>query len=405
MSTILMLILGSVYAWSFFQKLIVDQYSWSNTRVAWSFSIAILMLGISAAWGGANLKKYGAQKLALIGVSLWSVAFMLGGLAFYYQNSVLLIFGFGFIGGVGLGLGYVTPVITAAKWFPEKKGLVTGMVIMGFGLGALLLSKVIAPFFLNLYANSLTCTFLSIGGVYLILGLLSAYFVVEPESSPNTQKDLDKTPNDYIFLLLSKQFVAIWIIFFINIVAGIMLISFQSSMIQDLFLLYGTSYSPLQLTSYGATLIAVSSVFNGIGRFFWVSISDRMGRIQTFRFILATQIIVFVLLNFVSNPIVFGALVCVVLLGYGGGFGTMPSFVADIFTDKHMSHIYGLLLTAWSCAGIVGPQIAAYFKDTNPERASFFSFLFAAVLLAVGLLLSFLVKIKPIITENNVDAR
>ncbi len=146
MGTLLQLCLGTVYAWSYFQKPLVTSFNWSNTQAAWAFSLAIFFIGFSAAWGGMNLDKYGPKKLAILGAALYGLGWILGGFALSRQSLVLLYLGYGIVGGSGLGLGYVTPVATVAKWFPDKKGLVTGMVIMGFGFGALVLSKVIAPY-------------------------------------------------------------------------------------------------------------------------------------------------------------------------------------------------------------------------------------------------------------------
>ena len=142
MGTVVQLCLGTVYAWSFFQNPIIKAYGWNNAQVAWAFSIAIFMLGASAAWGGINLPKFGPKKLAMLGGIFYASGYFLAALAFSTKSLPLLYFGFGFIGGIGLGLGYVTPVATASKWFPDKQGFVTGMVVMGFGLGALMMSKI-----------------------------------------------------------------------------------------------------------------------------------------------------------------------------------------------------------------------------------------------------------------------
>ena len=190
-----------------------------------------------------------------------------------------------------------------------------------------------------------------------------------------------------------------WIVFFCNITAGIAIIGFQSPLMQDLWKRIDDTLTPVTLAAYGATLIAVSSLFNGAGRFFWGTVSDKIGRVQTFRIMLASQIIAFVLLMTVGNPWVFGACVCYVLLCYGGGFGTMPSFVLDVFGGKRMAAVYGVILTAWSAAGIAGPQIFALIKDafgTNTESAATWSFVTGAAFLAVGLGLSLFLSNKPL---------
>ena len=180
-----------------------------------------------------------------------------------------------------------------------------------------------------------------------------------------------------------------WLIFFLNISAGIMFIGLQSPMLQDLLKRTGSALDAAALAAAGATLVAISSLFNGIGRFFWGGLSDKIGRIQAFRLILGTQLVVFLALIVVKNPWIFGILVCYVLLCYGGGFGTMPSFIGDIFTAKLMPVVYGTVLTAWSAAGIVGPQVAAYIKDHYQADAPTYTFVTGAALLAIGLVIAF----------------
>lgn len=185
-----------------------------------------------------------------------------------------------------------------------------------------------------------------------------------------------------------------------------MFISFQSPLMQDIMKTYSPDLSAIQLASIGATLIAISSLFNGGGRFVWGALSDKVGRAEAFRIILGSQIFVFIALMFVTNPYIFAVLVCYVLLCYGGGFGTMPSFVLDVFGPRLMPVVYGAVLTAWSAGGIAGAQVVALFKDsypTDPSKAAFYSFLIGAILLSVGFVLSLFVNNKPLnpITENN----
>lgn len=411
MGTLLMIVLGTVYAWSFFQKPIVETFGWSNSAVAWAFSTNILFLGLAAAWGGINMPKYGPTKLAIIGTIMYGAGFMLGALAFSIQSLPLLIIGFGVIGGSGIGLGYVTPVVSASKWFPDKQGFVTGMVVMGFGLGALIMSKVIAPFVMKIVDGDLISTFLYIGIILLILGVLAAMFIKQPPAdyvpegytppaaaAASTAAAANITAKQGIF---TGKFFMMWMLLFINVTAGIMFISFQSPLMQDLWAKFKPEVAGdvAALAAIGGTLIAISSLFNGIGRFFWGGLSDKIGRVQAFRLILGSQLVVFILLLFVTNPYIFAVLVCYILLCYGGGFGTMPSFVKDVFTAKLMPVVYGVILTAWSLAGVVGPQIVAFMKDKfkdTPADAAFYSFVAGIGLLALGLIISFFVNNKPI---------
>jgi len=406
MGTVLQLALGTVYAWSFFQKPIMAAFGWTNVQVMWIFSLAICFLGIGAAIGGMILPKFGPRKLATTGAILWGLGWLIGALAMSMNSLVLLYIGYGVIGGLGLGLGYVTPVATAAKWFPDKKGFITGMVVMGFGLGALLMSKVIAPTFMKMFDGNLVQVFTFTGISLLVLGITAGLIMKNPPAgfvpagyTPPVKSAASQGHEDNLTAkscILSRKFLGMWLIFFLNIAAGIMFIGLQSPMIQDLMKKAGSTLDTAGLAAIGATLIAISSLFNGVGRFFWGGLSDKIGRIQAFRLILGSQILVFALLVWVGNPWLFGIMVCYVLLCYGGGFGTMPSFVGDIFTAKLMPVVYGVILTAWSAAGIVGPQIAAYIKDNFAETAATKTFIVGAIMLTIGFVIALTLTNKSI---------
>ena len=409
MGTLLQVCLGTVYAWSFFQNPLKDTYHWTNAQVAWVFSTAICFLGLAAAWGGINLAKYGPRKLAMAGGILFGAGYLLGALALRLESLPLLYLGYGVIGGVGLGLGYVTPVATAAKWFPDKKGLVTGMVVMGFGFGALLMSKILAPTLVQWTGGNYVTVFAALGVFFLAVTLPVASLLrnpppgyvprgyVPPAASGGATSAAGEDGLTAGRCLASGRFAMMWLVFFCNITAGIAIIGFQSPLMQDLWKKIDPALPADVLAAYGATLIAASSLFNGAGRFFWGGLSDRLGRVQTFRLMLASQIVVFGLLIVTGNPWLFGAMICYVLLCYGGGFGTMPSFVLDVYGPRLMAVVYGVILTAWSAAGIVGPQLAALAKDVyqnDTEKAAVCAFLIGASFLAVGLVLSFFLSNK-----------
>jgi OFA family oxalate/formate antiporter-like MFS transporter len=411
MGTLLQLCLGTVYAWSFFQKPIMTEFAWNNSQVAWIFSIAICFLGLSAAWGGINLQKFGPRKLALSGAFLYGLGNVLAAGAMWCRSLPLLYLSYGVVGGCGLGLGYVTPVATCARWFPDRKGFVTGMVVMGFGLGALLMSKVLAPVLMFWMHNSLPLVFLIVGLLVVVCAGLAASFLVNPpagfvpsgwrepqNSHAEVQEGSCLTARE---CLLSRRFSLVWLFFFANITAGMMFIGFQSPMLQELLrktdAFSGIAPDALNasLAAAGGTLIGVSSLFNGIGRFFWGGFSDKMGRIVAFRWIIGTQILVFLVLPYVVNPLVFGILVCYVLLCYGGGFGTAPSTILTIFGVRLMPVVYGFLLTAWSAGGIVGPQVVAFLKDAYGADATVMIFRCGAAVLTLGLVLAFLMDDSP----------
>jgi MFS transporter, OFA family, oxalate/formate antiporter len=396
MGTLLQLCLGTVYAWSYFQSLLVKSYRWSYTDTAWAFSLVILTLGISAAWAGVNLPKIGPRKLAMAGGVLFSASYLLGGVALHLGSIPLFYLGYSVVGGIGIGLGYVTPVSTVAKWFPDKRGLVTGVVVMGFGVGAFVMSKVLAPLLLSSTKGNLVPVFVSLGVFFGVLLLPVTWFLQNPpadRSSTSTAAgaaaaEIEPATRDY---LRSGQFLIMWVVFFFNIAAGISVISFQSPLLQEIWGLSDPGVEPAMLASYGATLIAVSSLFNGLGRLLWGTISDRIGRVETFRLMLASQMIVFGVLMTERNPWVFSALVCYILLCFGGGFGTMPSFVMDVFGARKMSVMYGAMLTAWAAAGVAGPLMVASLKDNYPDRAVIYCFLLGVLFLGSGFVFSFLV--------------
>jgi OFA family oxalate/formate antiporter-like MFS transporter len=397
MGTLLQLCLGTVYARSYFQSLLVKSYRWSYTDTAWAFSLVILALGISAAWAGVNLPKIGPRKLAMVGGMLFSLSYLLGGLALYLGSIPLFYLGYSVVGGIGIGFGYVTPVTTVAKWFPDKRGLMTGVVVMGFGVGAFVMSKVLAPLLLTTTKGDLVPVFVSLGVFFGIVLLPVTWFLQNPPAELSAASaparavpaEPEAETRDY---LLSEQFLVMWVVFFFNIGAGISVISFQSPLLQEIWGLSDPGIEPAVLASYGATLIAVSSLFNGLGRLLWGSISDRIGRVETFRLMLASQMIVFGVLMTERNPWIFSALVCYILLCFGGGFGTMPSFVMDVFGSKKMSVMYGAMLTAWAAAGLAGPLLVASLKDNYPDRAVIYCFLVGVLFLGSGFVFSFLLS-------------
>lgn len=390
--TVLQICFGTVYAWSFFQTLLVRQLGWSFTETAWAFSIAIFSLGISATWAGVMLPRLGPRKLAVAGSILFSGGYLIASLALHLDILALFYLGYGVVGGAGIGLGYVTPVATAAKWFPDRKGLVTGIVVMGFGVGAFLLSKILAPFLVLRTEEDLMLVFLWLGVVFACILLPASALLRDPPTAVAPVARTGATADSVAPYLRSSEFVLMWIVFFFNIAAGISIISFQSELLQEVWGLADPSIEPATLAEYGATLIAVSSLCNGVGRLFWGLLSDRISRVSIFRILLASQMIVFGILMTERNPWIFSALVCYVLLCFGGGFATMPSFVLDVFGTERMSTIYGAILTAWAAAGITGPLYVGYLKDEYPDRAVIYCFLIGILMLGLGYVFSYLLN-------------
>ena len=415
MAMLLMVCLGTVYAWSYFQTPIMKGFGWNNAQVSLTFSFAIFFLGVAAAVGGVFLPKVGPRVLAVSGSVLFSLGYAIAGFALSLKSLPLLYIGYGVIGGTGLGLAYMTPVATIAKWFPDKKGLATGIVIMGFGLGALVMSKILAPTLLAWTGGNLVTVFLALAALFFVLTILTSLALKNPPQgwtpaglssvpakgkakkaaqtaaiAPKSPAEAYKEASGDIF---SKRFLLVWIVFFCNITAGITIVGFQSPMFQDLWGKANPSLAPEALAALGATLIAITSLFNGFGRFFWGAVSDRVGRIQTFRIMLGSELVIFAVLILTGNPWIFAALLCWILLCYGGGFGTMPATISELFGQGKMTVIYGVVLTAWSAGGVIGPQITAFIKDKVPERASTLSFIVGAAFVAVGFAVSMLIPV------------
>ena len=397
------LCLGTVYAWSFFQTMLVEQLGWTWRETAWAFSITIFSLGISAAWAGMALPRLGPRKLALAGSVMFCGGYLIGSLALKLDHLMLFYLGYGVLGGAGIGFGYVTPVATASKWFPDHKGMATGITVMGFGVGALLLSKGLAPFLVVQTQEDLTMVFFWLGIIFACVLIPVCLFMRDPpadfdpmqsateDESPVAHPEAEPAP-PVKTCLTSPEFAIMWIVFFFNIAAGISVISFQSPLLQDVWGLADASLEPEVLADYGATLIAVTSLCNGIGRLLWGLLSDRIGRVRVFQILLGSQVVVFGILMTETNPWIFSILVCYILLCFGGGFATMPSFVTDVFGSERMSAVYGTILTAWSAAGVIGPLYVGYLKDQYPDRAVTYCFLIGVVMLVFGYIFTFLLR-------------
>ena len=282
---VLQLCLGTVYAFSFFQKPLMAAFGWNNAQVAWVFSLALFCLGGSAALAAPLLKRFGPRPLALLGILLYAGSWIAASVALQMRNLPLLQAIFGIVGGIGLGLGYVTPVATVVGWFPHRKGLAAGIVVMGFGLGALLMSKLLAPFLMHLSHNALPVVFRDTGLLLLALGLPAALLLARPPSAATTN-----APVAPCHPFPSRSFIAVWTIFFCNITAGVVFIAFQSPLFQDFLSPRHPTWSVEQLAAQGATLIALSSLCNGLGRLIWGRVSDHLGSLITFRVLLLAQV-------------------------------------------------------------------------------------------------------------------
>jgi OFA family oxalate/formate antiporter-like MFS transporter len=415
--SVLALCLGGVYAWSYFQPLLVEQYRWTNTQTSWAFSLDIFFLGLSAAWGGIKLPMIGPKKLAVTGALLFTCGYAVAAAALALKSLMLFYLGYGALTGTGTGLAYVTPLSTVTKWFPDKKGVVTGMVSMGFGLGAFVVAVILAPILMRILHANLHWVFAALGGCLGAIAIASAFMVKNPPagflptgySPPEAGKERLRNPYakaleaadlplvDYV---LTGEFGFTWVMFFLNITAGISIISLQSPLYQDIWRFEHPAMERSALAAYGAALIAVSSLCNGFGRIFWGATSERLGRVNTFRILLASQMVVFGVLMTEQEPWIFAILICYVLSCFGGGFAVMPSLMIDVYGQKRMSRVFGVVLTAWAAAGILGPLMVANLKDNYPDRSIVYIFLLGIHVLGAGFVCSFLVNDDPFIPRR-----
>jgi OFA family oxalate/formate antiporter-like MFS transporter len=381
---IMMVLLGTVYGWSVFKKPLMESHGWTGPQVGMAFTIAIFCIGLSAAFGGKFVDKAGARKVASLAAILFGIGTLLTGLADSIGSLWLLYLGYGLIAGVGNGLGYITPIAVLVRWFPDKRGLITGLCVMGFGFGAAILGQV-AP--LVIPSIGVSGTFYLFGAIYLVVLLIVAQKINNPPADwvvPAAAKKAPPAVKESVDLkgaMKMYQFYLLWLILFINVTSGIALISNLSPMAQ----------SQIGLTAVTAgTIVFITSMFNGLGRIFWASLSDKLGRKLVFLLILGTQIPLFILLPSVSSAVLFTILCCYILACYGGGFATMPSFAADTFGPKNMGNIYGKILLAWGIAGVVGPILMERIKVATDSFAV--ALYIAAGMLAVGFILALLYR-------------
>ncbi len=352
--------IGSVYAWSVMTKPIMAALGISLKETQWTFSLAILFLGLSAGFLGGWVEKYGPRRSGLTSALFYCSGMFGTGLAIHWQSLPLLYLFYGMIGGIGLGVGYITPVSTLVKWFPEKRGFATGIAIMGFGLASLVAGPLIQ---ILLQKVGLVATFAALGFLYLFIMIPSALYLEPPLKSASTPEMAKRDGSRCEPIQATAgaavktwQFWTLWWMLFINITCGIGLLSVASPMAQETI-----NMSPLT----AATMVGMIGLVNGLGRLFWASISDYLGRANTYIAFFIIQAIAFFLLAKTNNSILFQFLVYLIISCYGGGFSTIPAFLSDLFGTRELSAIHGKILTAWAAAGVVGPLFVAWIKDTT----------------------------------------
>ena len=446
------LCIGSVYAWSIYNPSLTRVYGvvtssgddWSLSEVVWVFTVAIVFLGLAAAFAGKWLEAVGPRKVGVVAACCWGGGYLVGAVGIYTHQLWLLYLGYGVIGGCGLGLGYVSPVSTLIRWFPDRRGMAAGMAIMGFGGGAMIgtpmkeyfiklfyrapdylgnvtdvtlvtqagrrfaevggqlqevviiganeVRNMIVPgpegvYLVNSGATGVAEAFLVIGVIYLVVMLLAAFSYrlpakgwkpegwVEPaadqRSAMISSKDVDIDQ-----ALKTPQFYQLWIVLCLNVTAGIGVLGVARTMITAIF---GASLPTIVDASFAATYVVMISAFNMVGRFIWASASDYIGRRNTYWIFFVLGIALYLSIPWTAQQVsaepsvvllvYFYAATMIIFTMYGGGFATIPAYLADIFGTRYVGGIHGRLLTAWSTAGVLGPLAITSLRESSISRA------------------------------------
>jgi MFS transporter, OFA family, oxalate/formate antiporter len=360
----LQIALGAVYAWSVFRIPLSKQFGWSISQVTFTFTISIFVLGFAAFFGGLWMNRKGPRIVALTGATLYGLGVFLA--SFSANKLWWLYLSYGVIGGIGLGLGYIVPVATLVKWFPDRRGLITGIAVGGFGAGALITAPV-ASRLIQLVGVLPTFAYLGVG--YFIIAIIAALFMQnppegwQPEGWTPTEKEVSqRASHDFVLseALKTWQWWVLWLILFLNTSAGIAVISQEAPIFQEL-----TGVAAV----VAGGMVGVASLGNGVGRVFWAWLSDVITRRGTFAVMFVFQVGLFWFLPSITVPSMMTTITFIILMCYGGGFGTMPAFTADYFGPKNVGPIYGLMLTAWSFASVFGPLYIARMRETTGNYA------------------------------------
>ena len=372
------LCIGQAYATSVYKTALVEHFDSSLTAIGIIFSIAIVMLGLSAAVFGTWVDKNGPRAAMFTSAVFWVSGFFVGSLGIYTEQLWLLYLGYGFLGGIGLGIGYISPVSTLIKWFPDRPGLATGMAIMGFGGGALIASP-LSRQLMNIYdpgydgtagtvpsGNAVALLFLTLGLVYLVFMMFGAFLVRVPAPDwrpdgfdPASVKKKALVTMENVSAnnaIKTPQFWLLWTVLFCNVTAGIGILEQAAPMIQDFFRENGTS---AVAAATAAGFVGLLSLFNMGGRFVWSSTSDYIGRKPIYMVYLGVGIVLYIVLATLGSTAtwIFVVTAAIIISFYGGGFATVPAYLRDLFGTYQVGAIHGRLLTAWAAAGIAGPLI------------------------------------------------
>jgi MFS transporter, OFA family, oxalate/formate antiporter len=418
---VVMLCIGTVYSWSLFTNSFVAGMGMSTQDATLAFELAIFFLGVGAVIGGRWQDSVGPRTVTIVGILLWGIGVALAGFGTEAFGKWWLYVTYGVIGGLGNGMAYVTPVAMVTKWFPDRRGLGSGMVVMGFGLGAFVFNQIVTrldvyraaakpagayvaakaaaikagtTFDPTQYAlpagafHGLMMLFAVSGIVFIVVGGLCAFVLRNPPDgytvpgavAAAASSGPSYTPSQVLGM---PQLYGLWLLLFLNVTAGILIISNAAPIYTEL-----TGATP----ALAGQVYGFLAIFNGLGRFFWGAVSDRIGRAMTYTVMYLIQAVIFFLMATTGGFVAVGIYFAIVLLCYGGGFGVMPSFNADFFGTKYLGQNYGMILTAWGVAGVVGPFIAAKVRDVTGSYHG--ALIPVAIMLLIASVIPFFVK-KP----------
>jgi MFS family permease len=377
--------IGQAYAFSVFKLPLTKVLGvtesvpgdWKQTELAWIFTIAIVFLGLSAAVFGRWLEHAGPRKSGVVAACCWGLGFFISAVGIHLHQIWLLYLGYGVLGGCGLGLGYITPVSTLIKWFPDRRGMATGMAIMGFGGGAMIaspLSQLLLDHYKSPTSVGVAETFVTLGVIYLVAMLSGAFLFRVPapgwkpagwEAPAVTSHGLITRRHVHVDnAIRTAPFYFLWAVLFLNVTAGIGILEQASPMIQEMF-------KGVVKPSAAAGFVGLLSLFNMAGRFGWSSLSDRIGRKATYAVFFTLGPLLYVGLPYagrVGSVALFVGCAALILTMYGGGFATIPAYLSDLFGTQYVGAIHGRLLTAWSAAGVAGPVLVNYIREFQIER-------------------------------------
>ena len=349
---------------------------WKLTDLGWIFSIAIVFLGLSAAVCGRWVEEGGPRRAMFAAGLCWGGGFLISAFGVYIHNLWVIYFGYGVIGGIGLGIGYISPVSTLIKWFPDRPGMATGMAIMGFGGGAFIASP-LSVWLMRQFGSTthvgVAETFIALGVIYFCFMMVGAAMIRLPAPgwvpfgyvAPTQATKLITRSNVFVYQALkTPQFWLIWCVLCMNVTAGIGVIGQASAMSQEMF--------PGRITAVAAAgFVGLMSLFNMGGRFFWASISDYIGRKNTYFVFFALGVLLYSTVphaGAVGSIALFVLCFCIIISMYGGGFASVPAYLRDMFGTRYVGAIHGMLLTAWSAAGIFGPVLVNYIRQYNVDH-------------------------------------